>query len=114
MAWNIRHSLLLLSLLALVLVTGQTIGLFSKANSPGTENSRSANAINVSGTWYEGSDGYEAADGLRRAQHSAIIVYFYTDWCPYCKKLDRDLLPTPEMSEFLRSVIKVRINPEKG
>ena len=114
MSLNVRHLLLLLSLFALVLFNGRTLGLFPKANNSRIENSPAARAVNGPDAWYEGPDGYEAADGLHRTQHDAIIVYFYTDWCPYCKKLDRDLLPAPEMREFLKSVIKVRINPENG
>jgi len=114
MSSNRRRLLLLLSLLALVTVASWTIGMFFIADNPVAENLPSPNPVNIPEAWYEGAAGFEEADQLHRASHKAIIVYFYTDWCPYCKQLDSDLFPSPNVSAFLKSVIKVRINPENG
>ncbi|HET6975987.1 MAG TPA: thioredoxin family protein [Pyrinomonadaceae bacterium] len=43
-----------------------------------------------------------------------LIVYFYTDWCPYCHELDASYFPNPAVQDYLRGVVKVRINPENG
>jgi thiol-disulfide isomerase/thioredoxin len=49
-----------------------------------------------------------------QSMQTPLLVYFYTGWCPYCKKLDQELLPTEEVAQFMRSMNKVRINPEAG
>jgi thiol-disulfide isomerase/thioredoxin len=42
------------------------------------------------------------------------VVYFYADWCSYCRTLDNQYLPSAPVQEYLRAVVKVRINPEQG
>ncbi|HXO18447.1 MAG TPA: thioredoxin family protein [Thermoanaerobaculia bacterium] len=64
--------------------------------------------------WYEGADGYRQAVSEATSDHRAMAVYFRTDWCPYCKKLDRGLLSDSAVQSYLQTVVKVRINPEKG
>ena len=68
----------------------------------------------IAETWYEGSSGYAEAGGLKRDSHAAMIVYFRTDWCPYCKRFDHDIVLSMEVATFLKTVIKVRVNPEQG
>ena len=121
MTANVRRLLLVLSMLALVITGGRAVGLFlpglsHKGDGSVTESSTQprTHAAEVSGSWYEGANGYTQADSQHRDSRVALIVYFYADWCPYCKKLDRDVLPSVEVSDFMKSVIKVRINPEKG
>lgn len=64
--------------------------------------------------WYAGSEGYAEAIRDQKLLHSALVVYFYADWCPYCRRLDREILPSPEMSSFLKHAVRVRLNPENG
>lgn len=64
--------------------------------------------------WLHGSAGYERALELQRELNVPLVVYFYTDWCPYCHALDNDYLPTAPVQQYLRRVVKVRINPEHG
>ena len=64
--------------------------------------------------WLRGAPGYERALQLQRELGLPLIVYFYTDWCPYCHSLEGKYLPTPPVREYLKGVIKVRINPEHG
>jgi hypothetical protein len=51
---------------------------------------------------------------LQRELKLPLVVYFYTDWCPYCQALDRDYLTAAPVQQYLRGVVKVRINPEQG
>ncbi|HEV2836611.1 MAG TPA: thioredoxin fold domain-containing protein [Pyrinomonadaceae bacterium] len=62
--------------------------------------------------WLYGAAGYARALELQRELKVPLIVYFYTDWCPYCHTLDNEYLPASPVQEYLRSVVKVRINPE--
>ncbi len=43
-----------------------------------------------------------------------MLVYFHTDWCPYCKQLDRDLLSRAQVEATTKFFVKIKINPEKG
>ena len=64
--------------------------------------------------WLHDASGYKRALELQRELKVPLIVYFYTDWCPYCRELDAEYLPNPAVAEYLRGVVKVRINPEHG
>ena len=64
--------------------------------------------------WLNDASGYARALQLQRELKVPLIVYFYTDWCPYCHELDAEYFPNPAVAAYLRSVVKVRINPEHG
>lgn len=67
-----------------------------------------------SASWYEGAWGYAEARREQQTSQSPLVVYFYTDWCSYCRSFNRDFLPSPEVQDFLSHTVKVRINPEEG
>ena len=64
--------------------------------------------------WYEGATGYQKAMKEAREDGTPVAVYFYTDWCGYCKQLDEGLLSQPRVQEPFRYIVKVKINPEQG
>jgi thiol:disulfide interchange protein len=64
--------------------------------------------------WYEGSTGYEKALQEAREDGTPLAVYFYTDWCGYCRQLDKGLLSKPEVQQPFQYLVKVKINPEQG
>ena len=64
--------------------------------------------------WLEGASGYDRALKLQKELKVPLIVYFYTDWCPYCRDLETEYFPHPAVEEYLRGVVKVRVNPEDG
>ncbi len=44
-----------------------------------------------------------------------VMVDIYTDWCGWCKKLDRDVYTNPQVEEKLtKDFVAVKINPEKS
>jgi len=65
-------------------------------------------------TWLRDAPGYARALELQQELNIPLVVYFYADWCPYCRTLDQQYLPAAEMQEYLGRVVKVRINPEHG
>lgn len=77
----------------------------------GGPRSQSATAM---AAWDEGAGGYRQALEQQTLTDQPMVVYFYTDWCPYCRQLERELLSQTEVEGYLQGVIKVRINPEKG
>ena len=65
--------------------------------------------------WLTGASGYEDAVRRRQASSAPLVLYFFTDWCPYCKAVDRDLFSSAEADRYMsRAVVRVRINPESG
>jgi thiol-disulfide isomerase/thioredoxin len=54
---------------------------------------------------------------LQRAQreNKPIFVDVYTDWCPPCKRMDKEVLPLPEVGDaYNGSFINYKLNAEKG
>lgn len=41
-------------------------------------------------------------------------VYFHTDWCGWCQKMDSEILSASETNSYLDGITKVRIKPERG
>jgi len=78
------------------------------------QHSRSVVPATYSYSWYEGAEGF--LNGVEEAQREgkALVVYFYTDWCPYCKELDRELLSRAGVEDYLKYLVKIRVNPERG
>jgi thioredoxin-related protein len=64
--------------------------------------------------WFEGATGFEAALEQAKQSRKPLFVYFRTDWCPYCKQFEKELLSSHEVRQFCEDVIKVTINPEAG
>ncbi|MEJ2053214.1 MAG: thioredoxin domain-containing protein, partial [Calditrichaceae bacterium] len=64
--------------------------------------------------WKSGATGYYTAQKTALTSEKPFIVYFKTDWCGYCKKMDANYLSTFQFSNFLYNIPKVVINPEKG
>jgi len=64
--------------------------------------------------WHENAKGFELALDEALETETPLAVYFYTDWCGYCRQLEREVLYRAETEDYMRHVTKVRINPEKG
>lgn len=64
--------------------------------------------------WFYGGAGYTRAVELQKELNVPLVVYFYTDWCSYCRTLDNQYLPSAPVQDYLRGVVKVRINAEQG
>ena len=41
--------------------------------------------------WLNGASGYARALELQRELKVPLIVYFYADWCPFCRRLDSEV-----------------------
>ncbi len=68
----------------------------------------------ISNDWYSGARGYQQALVESERTGAPVLVYFYADWCRFCKKLDREYFDQAEFSTHLLPVIKVRVNPERS
>jgi thiol-disulfide isomerase/thioredoxin len=76
--------------------------------------SSSTSRASVSSSWYQGAVGFESADSQRKRLGVPMAVYFYTDWCGYCRRMERDIFGASEVEAHLATLPRVRINPEHG
>ncbi|MGD0016752.1 MAG: thioredoxin family protein [Verrucomicrobiia bacterium] len=81
--------------------TGETVG----ATNAATEHTASLN-------W---ESDYETALDKAKKDKKLVMLDVYTDWCGWCKILDRDTFSDEIVQEMLmRSFVAVKINPEKS
>ena len=55
--------------------------------------------------------------GLQRAKatHRPVVVDVYTDWCGWCKRMDRDVYARADVSQYLAAhFVLVKLNAESG
>ena len=64
--------------------------------------------------WYRGASGYDRGMTEHNSTHRPMLVYFYTDWCPHCRDLDRRAFSAREFRDRFGSLIKVKVNIEGG
>lgn len=56
-------------------------------------------------------------EGLRMAaeENKPIFVDFYTNWCGYCKKMDRETFSDAEVASYMREkFVTVKVNAESN
>ncbi|MGH7859313.1 MAG: DUF4124 domain-containing protein [Candidatus Binatia bacterium] len=80
---------------------------------PGARSAARKRARRTFSTWYEDGSGYESALRQQKRTEAPLLVYFRTDWCPHCRRLDA-MLGDPEVERYLAQFVRVRINPEHG
>ncbi len=77
----------------------------------------SSPAIAQPASW---SDWHHEARGHTQALSSAVramepmVVYFHTDWCPWCRKLNERYLRNGQVRDVLSGMQKIEINPEQN
>ena len=64
--------------------------------------------------WYEGAAGLTEALEVHQRDRLPLFLYIYTDWCPYCRQFERELLTDADVDSYLDGVLAVRLNPESG
>lgn len=57
--------------------------------------------------------GWNAGLKEAAATHRPVLVDVYTDWCGWCKRMDRDVYSRPEIRDYLaRRFVVVRLDAE--
>src|SRR5438552_2002702 len=60
-------------------------------------------------TWRDWNSGLREAASANRP----VLVDVYTDWCGWCKRMDRDVYAQPEVRDYLsQHFVLVRLNAE--
>ena len=60
------------------------------------------------------SGSFDEALARARSEKRILLVDVYTDWCGWCKKLDREVFADARVGEASKDLVAVRINAEKG
>lgn len=71
-------------------------------------------AAAFAGPWRTGAAGYERALKEQQSSGAPVFVYFRTEWCGYCKKLDAGPLANRDVQEYLEAFERIAVNPEDG
>lgn len=58
--------------------------------------------------------GFDEALERARSERKLVLVDVYTDWCGWCKKLDREVFSDARVAAAAKDLIAVRVNAEKG
>jgi len=60
--------------------------------------------------WEKISDGFNNAGSLKKP----VLIFFYTEWCIYCKKMETEVFEDPDVTEYMNNnFTSIKINPEK-
>ena len=57
---------------------------------------------------------YEDALARARREKKLVFVDVYTDWCGFCKKLDREVFTDSDVARAASRFVAIRVNAEKG
>jgi thioredoxin-related protein len=56
---------------------------------------------------------FQEARAQAAASNRPILISFYTDWCGWCKRLDRDVYPDRRVETLSRRFVMLRLNAER-
>lgn len=75
-----------------------------------SSDSVSAKNENAAVRWEKMSAGIQNTGSVKKP----VLMFFYTEWCIYCKKMDSEVFSDPEISQYLNeNFVSMRVNPEK-
>jgi thiol:disulfide interchange protein len=72
-------------------------------------------ALNASADRVNWENNFNQALEKAKTAKKLVMVDIYTDWCGWCKKLDRDVYTNTQVEQNLgKEFVSVKINPENG
>ncbi|MCI5133109.1 MAG: hypothetical protein D3904_16745 [Candidatus Electrothrix sp. EH2] len=76
-------------------------------------NINSAEAVST-GKWYTKPSSFEKIVQAAKKKNKPYILFFYTDWCGYCKKMHKKYLSNAKINKVLSGYYTIKINPDDG
>ena len=55
---------------------------------------------------------YQTALNKAKSSNRLIMIYMYSEWCPYCRQLDKVTFPDPSVVSKSRQVVPFKINAD--
>ncbi len=87
----------------------------ARTSSSGSSSTSSRNRYPSLSSWQSGASGYERViEEHTRRNNAPLAVFFYTEWCGYCRHMNAELLSSSEVTDYFGTIRKVRINPDDG
>jgi len=66
-------------------------------------------SINID--WYDTDSAFE----LALKENKIIMIYFYADWCVYCKKLEKEIFSDDSFNKkFRKKFVGIKLNAENN
>ena len=62
--------------------------------------------------WFAGD--FDEALAAASTSRTLVMVDFYTDWCTWCKHLDKDTFSDAAVQAELAGLVAIKVNAEKG
>ncbi len=80
-------------------------------NESASKNQNSTAAKQNAVTWSGLSEGLSNAESEKKP----AVIFFYTEWCVYCKKMDSEVFADREVFQYMNeNFISIRVNPEQN
>ena len=76
-------------------------------------NTHTAEAVTTS-KWYKKASSFEKIEKAAKKKNKPYVLFFYTDWCGYCKKMNKKYLSNAKVKQVLSKYYRIKINPDDG
>ena len=64
--------------------------------------------------WESISTVFKGKDNKKTNIQNPVLIFFHTEWCIYCKKMDNEVFNDSEIAQYMNdNYINVRVNPEQ-
>ncbi|CAK8725098.1 Thioredoxin-like domain-containing protein [Candidatus Electrothrix aarhusensis] len=76
-------------------------------------NAHSTETVTTS-KWYTKASSFEKIEEAAKKKDKPYMFFVYTDWCGFCKKMNKKYFSNPEIKQILSKYYRIKINPDKG